>query len=293
MAIISSAAIGKAKGSLGNLTYRYRSGATIASQKIFQTTDKKSVRQMVARVGWGNLVNLWQAFTGSLHPSFEAAQGRVSDFNLFVGRNRGMAPYLTREFARLGGCVVGPYMVTEGGLQSIDMSTTGTGKITSALKLGSLVIDENTTLAAFSAAIIANNEGWQYGDQLSVFIAYQTTDTVTEVPRVTITASEITLKDDEDTLVSDIIADPMGFGVTDAKLCLNSVINGAACYVHSRIGSDGRTEVSTQYFHCTNSTLFMYSSAAYLTEAIISYGGKTTQDFLTPNFDTPLDIDTP
>lgn len=286
MAIISSAAIGKAKGSLGNLTYRYRSGATIASQKIFQTTDKKSVRQMVARVGWGNLVNLWQAFTGSLHPSFEAAQGRVSDFNLFMGRNRGMSPYLTREYARLGGCVVGPYMVTEGGLPSIDMSTTGGGQITTSLKLGSLVIGDEATLAAFSAAIIANNDGWQYGDQLSVFVAYQFSDTVTGVPRVTITASEVTLKNDPDQLVVDLIADPNGFGVVDQKLCVSRVINGAACYVHSRIGSDGRTEVSTQHFHCTNSLLATYSNTAYLTEAIISYGGKTTQDFLTPNFGT-------
>ena len=241
---------------------------------------------MVARVGWGNLVNLWQAFTGSLHPSFEAAQGRVSDFNLFMGRNRGLSPYLTREYARLGGCVVGPYMVTEGGLQSIDMSTTGGGKITSALKLGTLAIGDETTLAVFSAAIIANNDGWQYGDQLSVFIAYQSTDTVTGVPRVTISASEVTLKNDPDTLLADLIADPNGFGVDAQYLGLATVINGAACYVHSRIGGDGRTEVSTQHFHCTNSLLATYSNSAYLTEAIISYGGKTTQDFLTPNFDT-------
>ena len=293
MAIISSAAIGKAKGSLGNLTYRYRAGATIASQKIFQTTDKKSVRQMVSRVGWGNLVNLYQAFTGSLHPSFEAAQGRVSDFNLFMGRNRGMSPYLTREYARLGGCVVGPYMVTEGGLQSIDMGTTAQGIITSNLKLGSLVIGDETTLAAFSAAIIANNEGWLYGDQLSVFIAYQTVDSVTGVPRVSITASEVTLKNDHETLLVDLVADGAGFNVIDAKLALSVAIQGGACYVHSRIGSDGRTEVSTQHFHCTNTLLATYGSAAYLTEAIISYGGKTQQDFLTPNFDTPLDIDTP
>ena len=164
-------------------------------------------------------------------------------------------------------------------------------KITSSLKLGSLAINEETTLAAFSAAIIANNDGWQYGDQLSVFVAYQYTDTVTEVPRVNISASEVTLKNDPEVLIADIIADPMGFGVADSKLCLNAVINGAACYVHSRIGSDGRTEVSTQHFHCTNSLLATYSNVAYLTEAIISYGGKTTQDFLTPNFDTPLDID--
>ena len=228
MAIISSAAIGKAKGSLGNLTYRYRSGATIASQKIFQTTDKKSVRQMIARVGWGNLVNLWQAFVGSLHPSFEAAQGRVSDFNLFMGRNRGMAPYLTREFARLGGCIVGPYMVTEGGLQAIDMGTTAQGIITSNLKLGSLAITDETTLAAFSAAIIANNEGWQYGDQLSVFIAYQSVDSVTGVPRVAISASEVTLKNDPETVVADLVADGAGFNVIDSKLALSVAIQSSS-----------------------------------------------------------------
>ena len=289
MAIISSAAIGKAKGSLGNLTYRYLSGDTVASNKVAFPKVPRTLNQMVRRIGWANIVNLWQTYNGDLHPSFEQAIGRVSDFNLFVGRNNGRAPFLTQAEAKAGGCVVAPYKVTEGSLTPISNGVDASGFITSNLNVGSLVINDETTVSAFSAAIKANNSGWQYGDQLSVFIHIQSFDAVNNVPRVVTRAYEVTLNEDSETLLVDVIGNNNEcFMVSNQKLRFATAINGGGCYIHSRKGPDGETLVSTQFIVVTNDLEQQYSNETQAVAAIQSYGGKTTAPFLTPNFGTPL-----
>ena len=193
--------------------------------------------------------------------------------------------YLTASEASQGGCLVAPYQITRGSLPSVGMGTTEAGVITSDIKVGALDITDETTLAAFSAAVRANNSGWEYGDQLSAYVALQKVNTITQVPYVEVHAYEITLAEDDETLVLDLIDnDPTCFAVVDQKLCLNAPINGGACYVHSR--KDGqKTRVSTQRFTATNDLLDAYTTEAKRTEAIISYGGKTSTEFLTPNID--------
>lgn len=289
MAIIKSEAIGKAKGSLGNLTYRYLSGDTIASGKVAFPKVPRTTAQMVRRIGWGNVVNFWQTFNQDLHPSFEQAQGRVSDYNLFIGRNNGRAPYLTKKDASAGGCVVAPYQITEGSLQSIGMGVTPAGVIISDIKVGSLIINDETTVAAFSAAVKTNNSGWQYGDQLTAFISIQSVDTITQTPRVVTRAYEITLAEDSETLVIDLIGNnPECFNVSDQKIGFAAAINGGGCYVHSRKSPDGETLVGTQFYEVTNDLLATYSTETMATAAILSYGGNTRAAFLTPNIETPL-----
>ena len=273
----------KQTGSIGDMTLRVVNGQTVTSEKVTRNTSK-TFAQMVRRVQWANVVNLFRAFEGTLHPSFESRPRSWSDFNAFMSANIGQfGVYLTASEASQGGCLVAPYQITRGSLPSVGMGTTEAGVITSDIKVGSLDITDETTLAAFSAAVRANNSGWEYGDQLSAFVALQKVNTITQVPYVEVHAYEITLAEDDETLVLDLIDnDPTCFAVVDQKLCLNAPINGGACYVHSR--KDGqKTRVSTQRFTATNDLLDAYTTEAKRTEAIISYGGKTSGEFLTPN----------
>ena len=278
----------KQTGSIGDMTLRVVNGQTVTSEKVTRNTSK-SFAQMVRRVQWANLVNLFRSFEGTLHPSFESRPRTWSDFNAFISANIGQyGVYLTASEAAQGGCLVAPYQVTRGSLPSVGMGTTPAGVITSDIKLGSLVINDETTLAAFSAAVKANNSGWQYGDQLSAFVAVQKVNTVSQVPYIEVRAFEITLAEDDETLVVDLIGnDPTCFAVTDQKLCLNASINGGACYVHSRKEGQ-KTRVSTQRFTVTNDLLDQYTTAAKRSAAIVSYGGKVSTDFLTPNIDDVL-----
>ena len=273
----------KQTGSIGDMTLRVVNGQTVTSEKVTRNTSK-TFAQMVRRVQWANVVNLFRAFEGTLHPSFESRPRSWSDFNAFMSANIGQfGVYLTASEASQGGCLVAPYQITRGSLPSVGMGTTEAGVITSDIKVGSLDITDETTLAAFSAAVRANNSGWEYGDQLSAYVALQKVNTITQVPYVEVHAYEITLAEDDETLVLDLIDnDPTCFAVVDQKLCLNAPINGGACYVHSR--KDGqKTRVSTQRFTATNDLLDAYTTEAKRTEAIISYGGKTSGEFLTPN----------
>lgn len=277
----------KQRGSIGDVTFRQLKGQTIVSEKS-EPSQPRTLAQMVRRTAWRNIQNFWTAFTGNLHPSFESRPNTWTDYNAFISANVGRNNvYLTQDYARQGGCVVAAYQVTRGSLPSIGMGTTGAGIITSDIKLGSLAIGDETTLAAFSAAVVANNEGWAYGDQLSAFVAIQNTNVLTGVPYITVEAFEVTLKNDPETLLVDIVGGPIAFNVIDAKLALSAVINGGACYVHSR-KSSGRTQVSTQFMHVTNSLLATYTSQAARDAAIVSYNGKTTQPFITPNIDDTL-----
>ena len=273
----------KQTGSIGDMTLRVVNGQTVTSEKVTRNTSK-TFAQMVRRVQWANLVNLFRAFEGTLHPSFESRPRSWSDFNAFMSANIGQfGVYLTASEASQGGCLVAPYQITRGSLPSVGMGTTEAGVITSDIKVGALDITDETTLAAFSAAVRANNSGWEYGDQLSAYVALQKVNTITQVPYVEVHAYEITLAEDDETLVLDLIDnDPTCFAVVDQKLCLNAPINGGACYVHSR--KDGqKTRVSTQRFTAANDLLDAYTTEAKRTEAIISYGGKTSGEFLTPN----------
>ena len=274
----------KQSGSIGDMTIRQVNGQSVTSEKATEVRQPRTLDQMRRRVAWRNMQNFWTAFHDTLHPSFEARPRTWSDYNAFMSANSGQyGVYLTASEAMQGGCVVAPYQITRGSLVGIAMGTTEAGVITSDLKLGSLVINDETTLAAFSAAIRGNNEGWEYGDQLSAFCLLQKMNTVSQVPYIEVRAYEITLANDDETLLLDLIDnDPTCFAVVNNNLSFNAPIAGGGCYVHSRRQAT-RTIVSTQRITATNDLLDSYTTEAKRAEAIESYGGKDNDPFLTPN----------
>lgn len=288
MAIIKSLAVGRAKGSAQDLTYTTIAGATIMKGKVAFPKNPKTVGQMARRVRWANLVNLWGAFNLRDRPSFEGRPDRVSDFNAFIGSNiAGVPVYLTKTESDQGATVVAAYQITRGSLPTIGV-TAGTGGVKiSDIELGALTIDGDTTLKDFSDAVILNNENYQHGDQITFFYARQAQNPNTGIPYVTILSDKVTLnQNDEDTLLSDIV-EATGFTTVDGKLGMNTTITGGAAWVHTRIAADGSVLVSSQSFSVNNdSMLAQYSTSAKRIEAIISYGGKTTQDYLRPG--TPM-----
>lgn len=295
MAIIYSNAVGKAKGSMGTITYTTKEGKTIGKDRIRLTTNPKTSKQMRRRVQWANIVNFWQCFTGLLHPSFEDRTALVSDFNRFIGANIGMVPvYLTRAEASQGGAVVAPYQVSYGTLPSIDVSANGlSGEVGTNISLGTLNITDSTTVKQFSDAVVENNPNFQYGDQITAFVAYQSVNTVTGVPYTNILAREITLNhEDTETLIADLDPELTVFskqGESD-KLGMNQSVNGGVVYIHSRINGEGKTLVSSQRLVVSNTMLARYQSGDKLSAAIKSYDGNTQRAYLTPNVDEDIAV---
>ncbi len=272
------------RGSAGDWTFSRLNGQTVAKQKVeTKENPTRTFAQMIRRVQWANLVALYQAFEGNLHPSFENKDARVSDYNEFMSANIGAAPvYLTKDQARQGGCVVAAYQVTRGSLPSIVMTENDTHVVSTDIALGGLSIDIDTTIKDFSDAVVHNNPNYRYGDQISCFIATQTMDAATNVPRVTIEALEITLDgvDDETTLYD--VVNARGFSTVSNKLGASAAVTGAIAWIHSRRASSG-TKVSTQRFMVNNTILSGFQTEDARDKAILSYGGTLSEQFLTPN----------
>lgn len=287
MAIIYSNAVGKAKGSMGMITYTTQGGATIGKQKVFQPANPKTMRQMYRRTCWANIVNIWQTMLGNDKPSFENKGARVSDYNRFVGVNADSPRvYLTKSEATQGGSVVAGYVMTEGSLTAIDVLQSA-GQFVTNVNVGETAVSTSTTVGTLADAIVENNDAWRYGDKISAFVFEQSVDSVTGVPHVVCRSYNITLiSEDERTLGTVLGGNLEAFSVTGGKLGMQGPINGGVVWVHSRIdGNSGKTLVSSQSINVTNNILSAYTSTSKREAAVISYGGKPTGAFLTPDVD--------
>ena len=139
------------------------------------------------------------------------------------------------------------------------MAVNGGGVLVSGLSVGSLVISASTTVAEFSAAVIANNAGWQMGDQLTFFLGRQTVDSVTNIPRATLTPNKVVMDVVDETPLWSVVS-AAGFtsveGAQGNVLGMNAVLlAGAAAWVHSRETGTGTLKVSTQFFYVENAAL--------------------------------------
>lgn len=290
MGKIENSLLRRTTGSVGGLTFAYTNGQTIVKEKVPQHNKSKSYAQMVRRVRWANIVNFWQAFNNTLKPSFQDKPRTWSDFNAFMSANiDGVPVYLTSEEASQGAVVVPAYQITRGSLPSIAVQR-GTGDVpVTNIALGTLAIDEDTSLRQFSNAVINNNPGFRHLDQISCYIVTQTQSSVTGIPYVEVKALEVTLnQNDDETLLQDIVS-AEGFSVVDGKLGASGAVVGGIAWVHSRKESS-RCLVSTQDLVVNNALLSQYQTAAKRQEAIISYDGKLEREFLVPNTDEAISI---
>lgn len=272
----------KLKGSLGQATMRQVNGQTVASEKPTHVKQPRTLAQMELRIRLANLVHMWSRFNGNDRPSFESKPRTWSDNNAFINANlTGDLAYLTKSEADQGGCVVVGYQITRGSLPSITVSEGANGFPATDISLGSLTIDENTTLADFSNAVIENNEDYQHGDQITCFVFKQSVNTATNVPVVTIKSMKVVLNvNDTDTALSDVV-DADGFSSVNGYLGRSSTINGGIAWVHSRKSNNG-TKVSTQFIFVSNTLLSQYQSQSKRIEAALSYGATTDTLYLTP-----------
>lgn len=281
---VKSLAIGKAKGSAGNLTYTTLGDETIAKAKVSFPSNPKTPAQMERRVQLSNLVNTFQALRPYQKLAFQTATGRVSDYNRFVGNNLGIVSvYLTKKESIGGAVVAAPYMITDGELPSI-ANEIASGVLKSDIDLSSLSLDEETTVADFSTAVLNGNTGrFMEGDQISLINVEQRVNSVTAIPFVVVSVFEVTLNTEEsNVLLMDLDGADL-ISVVAGKLGSSFAVNGGAAIIHSRKAADGSTMVSQQYLTVANSILSQYQGDTQKLAAILSYGGNTSVAFLTPN----------
>lgn len=265
-------------GKVGELMFvQTKHGTIVYEAPTVKKTPRRSEQQMGTRTQWANLGATYMMFDGTLKRGFENLPANMSVYNAFVQANLGVVKvYITKAMRLNGGCVLAPYQITRGSLPSIGMSVNGSGVVVSDLALGSLQIGAQTTVGEFSQAIIANNVGWQVGDQLTFFLGRQMVDSVTSIPRATLTPNRVVMNPNDETLLLNIVS-AEGFSSVDGKLGMNAVLlAGAAAWVHSREAGQGQLKVSTQFFYVENAALASYQTSDALMASANSYGGINT-----------------
>lgn len=271
----------KLKGSAGDLTFKTVNGQTVVSEKVVNVKNMRTTAQQKHRMKWANVIQMYKGIAPLLNYGFETKTKGTSDYNMFVHVNMQLQPvYLPKSFVAGGACIVAPYQITQGSLPSIVVTGEGADRVTD-ISLGSLTIDESTTVADFSNAVVQNNADYNYGDQISYFTILQRINAATQIPYGVFQASNIVLDKGSKSPVW-ALAHEAGFTTKNGFLAHGADEgDGAYCWVHSRKAA-GKTLVSSQLLLDNNSILPDYTSDQAYADAVATYGGENNV-FLIPD----------
>lgn len=280
MAKVKSGGIRNLIGRVGGNVYYMNKGQNIARELAPAISNPQTAAQQEQRMRWANLVAFYRVnLPWMKRGAFESKKQTWSDYNAFVSANSKISPvFLTKGEAEQGAAVVAPYTITKGSLPSIGLVSDETNEqFVSDLFVGDLAISGATTAAELSAALLANNNGLQEGDQISFILNLQGSS-AQNVPFITARYYEFII-DSTDTrtmtalgLEGVIVADTWE---ESERLCI--VNGGATCggaIILSRTTS-GNIKVSTQSLVLNNAAiayLANYTSDAALQRAAHSYG---------------------
>ena len=267
-----------AKKKLGGTVLYTQGGRTLQRELAPEIKNPKTPAQMGQRVKWANLVAFYRANAGWMTKAFENKKATQSDYNKFMSLNAANSRiYLTKEQARQGACVVDSYRVSDGTLQPVDIFPTEQNWVTNLYLTGLDKLDETTTVAAFSTALLASNAGLRSGDQVSFIRVTQLFNNTTSIPYVQVRAYELLINEQGPGLLKDFWPiDLIGLGEeqeTPALMVKNNSKQGGFAIIVSRT-QGGRVLVSPSQITQVNMTAVInqYSSSTALQAAIDSYG---------------------
>lgn len=247
----------------GKLNLR-QTKAGIVTSRIVETNSSKSPAQMARRIRWSNMAAIYAALREAARQGFSEVLAGFSYWNSFVTVNTNRVRLaITKEERNAGMAIVGPYQVTKGDIEPIQVNGHSTN-----IALGDLVISATTTVAEFAKAVIENNSVFAYGDKLTFFQLQQVV--LAGMPKVKFAFATVQL----DPMSQDVLPAIIGQSV-DGYLGNASLANfiGGFCWIHSRLGSDNQLHVSSQELICQNDQIIaLYDTADRRLAVAESYG---------------------
>lgn len=285
MGVIRNSANRIIKGRVGDMTYYVSNGQQVARQALnnsnYGASAMRSDAQQNRRVRWSNLVNFYKLSKRWMKKAYESKEGKQSDYNKFMQLNVNSARIaLTKTQAVQGACIIDAFQVTQGTLTPIEITKVGSQYKTS-LSLGSLSIDENTTVGDFTAALVNNNPSVLDGMQLSM-VSYQQSVDSQGIARAICTFYEVTLNAESTDKIRDFLPAFCSQSLQGYLATNDNISLGGFAYILSN-QVNGKILVSSQVLTVNNTALItQYSSATQFAEAVDSYG-VTNEVVLSPN----------
>lgn len=274
--------LGYARGKVGDLVFARRLGQQTTRAYNSSPKDAKTRSQVTQRVKMANVIAMYRALKNICNHSFEGLDIGQTSYSAFVKANlTGNKVSLTKEAASFGACVVAPYLISRGSLPSIQVEGTGADAVTN-ISVGNLAISGTTTIGQFADALVANNAGIEYGDQLTYVSLVQQTDANSGYPIVVAGIYEVTLNSASTDKVRDFIPE-VGSSVKNGFLAHGALIGrGGFAWILSRKQPGASLMVSTQRLVLTSPDVYdQFATADANTRAISSYG-FTMEPILAP-----------
>lgn len=274
--------LGYARGKVGDLVFARRLGQQTTRAYNSNPKDAKTRSQVTQRVKMANVIAMYRALKNICNHSFEGLGVGQTSYSAFVKANlTGNKVSLTKEAASFGACVVAPYLISRGSLSTIQVEGTGADAVTN-IAVGNLAISGTTTIGQFADALVANNAGIEYGDQLTYVSLVQQTDANSGYPVVVAGIYEVTLNSASTDKVRDFIPE-VGSSVKNGFLAHGVLIGrGGFAWILSRKQPGSALMVSTQRLVLTSPDVYdQFATADANTRAISSYG-FTMEPILAP-----------
>lgn len=204
--------------------------------------DSHSPKQMKSRVVWPNLLRSYHVMKEWIRLVWQKPKGGKckvdSDYmrvNKRIETKENIGCALSKHEFSDGGCVVLPWQVSKGTLAGIEVKD----GVSSIRLVKGVVIDEDTTVAELSAAMILANKGyWKEGDVLSYIEVAQNYWTEEEngdgIPRICVSAGRMELSLEDERTVYEVLPQS-GLDVCGRQLAHKGVMAGGYCWVRSRL----------------------------------------------------------
>lgn len=278
--------LGYASGKVGSLVFSRRLGQQVTRPYNAQVRNPKTRAQMTRRIKWANIINMWRLMKPLIQMGMQNRKTSQSDYNKFVSLNINKSEaFLLKEEARQGATLLAPYIITSGSLGVRSMRSAAVTDIA----VGTIDL-ASATIGQLSSAIITSNQGFQVGDQISVFALGQ--DLINGIPQVLPNAFKFLLTEQsDDTPAIDAIevfgslAPAVEGGFLSFEFAGVEYSAYAGAVVQSRLLGDGGLAVSDSRlvvdFEVDGVQQSRNPYAATQSEALASYG-YNADAFLSP-----------
>lgn len=284
-------------GGAGGYSFYVRDGEQVVRQRKnnsnYGSTASRSYAQMIRRIRWGNLVNVFKAIKSWQQKAYDAKRYGQTDYNIFMQLNINKVTVgTTKEMNEGGAGIVEAYQVSRGSIPPIGytVNTTTHLWITDIAILNA--ISFQTTIGELSTDILANNPTFQEGDNIAFIFMKNWMDSRVEWPFVQSKYAEITLNKSNTALVSDIpvIGERLSQSSDNTIQLLYTepgqyVVGsevGFAC-IHTR-KSSGNLQVSSQSILMNTQNIIQNFSGAEWDDTCIQTYGLDSEVPLDPNF---------
>lgn len=285
------------RGGAGGYSFYVRDGEQVIRQRKnnsnYGDTASRSYAQMIRRIKWGNLVNVYRLMKSWQPKAYEQKKIGQTDYNIFMALNINKVNCgTTKEMNESGCAIIEPFQISRGSLTPVNYQlVNGSTHYLTDIKL-TITVGSSTTVGQLAADIIANNPLFSANDNLAFVFFNNWREPRVEWPNARTIYSEITINPSSAVLLSSVPVVGNRIGKSSGGFLqvlytagvITSVDNEVGvAIIHTRKVAQ-ELQVSTQSILMNQQTLITeFSGDAWYDTCIQTYG-LDTEVPLDPSF---------